>query len=54
MDEEGFGWHLPGVANDDSMIHNFQGTRRPPQNPADANVTAISCQGLTNFYATIY
>jgi len=54
MDEECFGWPLPGVANDDGMIQYFQGTARTPQNAADADITAISRQALTDFYATIY
>jgi len=54
MDEEGFGWPLPGVANDDGLIQYFEGTARMPQNAADADVTAISHQRLTDFYATIY
>jgi len=54
MDEEGFGWPLPGVANDDRLIQYFQGTARTPQNAADADVTVFSRQGLTDLYATIY
>jgi hypothetical protein len=54
MDEEGFSWPLPGVANNDGLIQYFQGTAYTPQNAADAEVTAISRQGLTDLYATIY
>jgi len=54
MNEECFGWPLPGVANDDVLIQYFQETARTPQNTADADVTAISCQELPDFYATIY
>jgi len=54
MNEESFGWPLPGVANDDGLIQYFQGTACTPHNAADADVTAISRQGLTDFYATIY
>jgi len=53
MDKEGFGWPLPGVANDDGLIQYIQRTARTPQNAADANVTALSRQGLTDFYTTI-
>jgi len=42
MDEEGFGWPLPGVANDHGLIQYFQGTARTHQNATDADVSAIS------------
>jgi hypothetical protein len=54
MDEDGYGWPLPGVANDDGQIQYPQGTARMPQNAADADVPVISCQGLNDFYAGIY
>jgi len=53
MDEEGFGWPLPRVANDDGQIQYFQGAARTPQNAADADVTTISRQGLIDFYVKI-
>jgi len=54
MDEEGFGWPLPGVANEHGLIQYFPDMPWKPQNAANADVMAISCQGLSNFYATIY
>jgi len=53
MDKEGFGWPLPGVAKGNSLIQYFQGMACTPQNPANADITPISHQGLTDFYATI-
>jgi hypothetical protein len=54
MEGEGFDWPIPGADNDDGLIHYFQGAACTPPNAATANVTAISRQGVTNFYATIY
>jgi hypothetical protein len=54
MNKESFGWPLPGVANNDALIQYSQGTAHTPQNAADPDVTAISHQGLTDFYAIIY
>lgn len=54
LHEEGFGWPLPVVSNDDCLSHCFQETPRTPWNTADADITSISRQGLTNLYTSIY
>lgn len=54
MEGEGFNWPVPGADNDDGLIHCFQGAARAPPDAATADVTAISRQGVTDFYATIY
>ena len=43
-----------GADNDDGLIHYFHGAARTPPDAATADVTAISRQGVTDFYATIY
>ena len=53
MEEEGYSWPLLGVVNHDGLIQYFQGMAGIPLNAVNADVTAVSHQGLTYFYARI-
>jgi hypothetical protein len=54
MAGEDFDWPIPVADNDYCLIHCSQGAARTPPDAAIADVTAISHQGVIDFYVTIY
>jgi hypothetical protein len=54
MECDSFDWPMPGADNTDGLIQYFQGAARTPLDAATADVMAMSHQGVTDVYATMY